>query len=155
MEKKKKTFKVSKEDLKHELKEIFTLNFDFFSSTRKTFENLAFCLATILIFVFFALMIGPKNYYTNHSDDVIQYFTISENYFLRLKNFDFSFFNLNNYFGASVYSDSYYVPIDIFTAFTYLTSLIFEFDFMFGLTELLKIFAVTMLFDYCLYLKKN
>ncbi|MCL2521785.1 MAG: YfhO family protein [Erysipelotrichales bacterium] len=131
------------------------MNFAFFDDRRKTFKRLAIVISVSLVCVFVGLIIFAGNFYNNHSDDVLQYFLISQNYFLRLRAGDFSFFNLSNYFGASIFSDAYYVPIDIFTVLTFLLAFVMDFNFAFGIIELFKIFIGTMAFAYLLHLKKS
>ena len=131
------------------------MEFAFFNDRRKTFKWLALLVSVSLLCVFVGLIVISGNFYNNHSDDVLQYFLISQNYFLRLRAGDFSFFNLSNYFGASIFSDAYYVPVDIFTAITFLLAFVMDFNFAFGITELFKIFIGTMTFAYLLHLKKS
>jgi hypothetical protein len=70
----------------------------------------------------------------------------------QIKEGTLSSFNLNNYLGASYFSDVYYIPIDIFTAITFLLSYIVPTELAFSITELIKIWAGVMVFAYYMYL---
>ena len=94
-----------------------------------------------------------NSFYNNASDDILQYYTIIVDFISGLKDGSISWFNLNNYFGASFFSDVYYIPIDIFTSITFLLSYIMPIEIGYSVTELIKIFAGVMLFAYYLNLK--
>ncbi|HOO43808.1 MAG TPA: hypothetical protein PKU69_01940, partial [Bacillota bacterium] len=94
-----------------------------------------------------------NSFYNNASDDVLQYYTIIVDFISGLKDGTISWFNLNNYFGASFFSDVYYIPIDIFTGITFGLSYLMPIEVAYSVTELIKIFFGVMLFAYYLNLK--
>ncbi len=126
---------------------------DCFSSRKKTFKLLAIIVFSILFLIQVSIMLINNSFYTNFSDDILQYYTIMTDFITSLKNGSLSWFNLNNYFGASFFSDIYYIPFDIFTTTTFLLSYLMPIDVAYSVTELIKIFAGVMVFAYYLSLK--
>ena len=124
-----------------------------FSSKKKTFKYLALFIFTILFLLEMSMMLLHNSFYNNASDDILQYYTIMVDFISSLKDGSISWFNLNNYFGASFFSDVYYIPIDLFTGITFLLSYLMPIEVAYSVTELLKIFAGVMLFAYYLSLK--
>ncbi|MCK7485884.1 MAG: hypothetical protein MZU97_10315 [Bacillus subtilis] len=67
------------------------------------------------------IILTRNSFYNNFSDDIIQYYSIIARLRpIRSRTGTLSWFNLNNYLGASFFSDVYYVPLDIFTFVTVL-----------------------------------
>ena len=130
------------------------MNFKFFESDKKTFKYLAIACGLILLFIAIFLVIYSDAFYTCMSDDVLQYFKMSEGVILKLKTGNLSFYCYNSYLGASFFADTYYVPIDIFTFFTAFLSFFMNFEIAFGLTEIFKLFLGTMMFAYFLKMRK-
>ena len=126
----------------------------FLDSTKKTIIYLAAIMFISLIIFAIFISIYSDAYFTCCSDDLLQYFKIEEDFILKLKTGNNSFYNFNNYLGASFFSDTYYVPLDIFTVFTFILSFFMNFEIAFGLTELFKLFLGTLMFAYFLYLRK-
>lgn len=124
-----------------------------FSSRKRTFQLLALIVFTTLFLLQMASILINNSFYNNSSDDVLQYYTIIVDFINSLKDGSISWFNLNNYFGASFFSDVYYIPIDIFTGTTFLLSYLMPTGLAYSVTELFKIFLGVMLFAY--YLKLN
>lgn len=125
-----------------------------FSSRKKTFKYLAIVVFTILFLLEISMILINNSFYNNASDDVLQYYTIMVDFISSLKAGTLSWFNLNNYFGASFFSDIYYIPIDIFTAITFVLSYLMPIEVAYSVTELIKIFVGVMLFAYYLSLQK-
>ena len=126
----------------------------FLKSTRKTFLYLALIMALSLIFVVILMAVYGDAYYTCCSDDLLQYFKISEDFITKIKSGNNSFYNFNNYLGASFFSDTYYVPLDIFTFITFVLSFFMNYEIAFGITEVIKLFLGTLMFGYFLKLRK-
>ena len=123
-----------------------------FSSRKKTFKFLALFVFTILFLLEIAMVLINNSFYNNASDDVLQYYTIIVDFIAGLKDGSVSWFNLNNYYGASFFSDVYYIPIDIFTTITFSLSYLIPTEVAYSVTELVKIFTGVMLFAYYLSL---
>jgi len=85
-----------------------------------------------------------NSFYNNFSDDILQYYTIMVDFVAQIKAGTLSSFNLNNYLGASYFSDVYYIPLDIFTAITFILSYIVPTELAYSITELIKIWAGVM-----------
>ncbi len=124
-----------------------------FSSKKKTFKFIALFVFTFLFLIEVGIILINNSFYNNFSDDVLQYYSIMVDFVASIKSGTISWFNLNNYFGASFFSDIYYIPLDIFTFITFLLSYIMPTEIAYSITELIKIFAGVMAFSYYLSLK--
>ncbi len=123
---------------------------EIFDSPKKTFVFLALFVFTILFFIEIAIILIRNSFYNNFSDDILQYYTITVDLIAQIKAGTMSLFNLNNYFGASFFSDVYYFPLDIFTAITFILSYVVPTELAYSMTELIKIWAGVMIFAYYL-----
>lgn len=126
----------------------------FLSSTNKTIKYLAIIMAIALIFFAILIAIYSDAYYTCCSDDLLQYFKIEEEFALKLKTGNLSFYSFSNYLGASFYADTYYIQLDFFTIISVILSFFMNFEIAFGITEMIKLFLGTLMFAYFLYLRK-
>ncbi|MDD3122825.1 MAG: YfhO family protein, partial [Candidatus Izemoplasmatales bacterium] len=126
---------------------------DVFSSKKKTFLFLAIFVFTILFVIDIAIILINNSFYNNFSDDILQYYSIMNDFIAQVKDGTISWFNLNNYLGASFFSDIYYIPIDIFTLITFLLSYVMPTEIAYSSTELIKILAGVMIFAYYLSLQ--
>ncbi|XMB71531.1 hypothetical protein RJI07_05290 [Mycoplasmatota bacterium WC30] len=124
-----------------------------FSSKKKTLKYVAIITFTILFLLEIGMILINNSFYNNASDDVLQYYTIIVDFISGLKDGSVSWFNINNYFGASFFSDIYYIPIDLFTGTTFLLSYAMPIEIAYSVTELFKIFVGVMLFAYYLSLQ--
>ena len=124
-----------------------------FASRKKTFKFTALFIFTILFLVQVSAILINNSFYTNFSDDILQYYSIMVDFVASIKDGSISFFNTNNYFGASFFSDLYYIPLDLFTFITYFLSYLMPTEIAFSITELLKIFAGVMALAYYFHLK--
>ncbi|MDY0138446.1 MAG: YfhO family protein, partial [Candidatus Izemoplasmatales bacterium] len=124
-----------------------------FSDKKKTFKFLALFIFTILFLIQVGIMIFRNSFYTNFSDDILQYYTIMVDFVASVKDGSLSLFNLNNYLGASFFSDIYYIPLDIFTLLTYVLSYLMPTEIAYSIMELFKIFIGVMAFAYYFHLK--
>ncbi len=124
-----------------------------FASKKKTFGFLALFVFTILFGIQILIILINNSFYTNFSDDLLQYYTIIVDFVQQIKDGTLSVFNLNNYLGASYFSDVYYVPLDIFTLITFLLSYVMPTNIAYSSTEFLKILAGVMTFAYYLSLQ--
>jgi hypothetical protein len=125
----------------------------FYEDKKKTLIVLAILVFTVLFGIQIAIILIRNSFYNNYSDDIIQYYAIMSDFVAQVKSGSLSWFNLNNYFGASFFSDVYYVPLDIFTFGTYLLSYVMPTELAYSSFELIKIWAGVMLFAYYLSLQ--
>ncbi len=123
-------------------------------SPKKTFTFLAVFIFSILFFIEIGIILINNSFYNNFSDDILQYYTIMVDFVAQIKAGTLSSFNLNNYLGASYFSDVYYIPLDIFTAITFIFSYIMPTELAYSVTELVKIWAGVMIFAYYLHMNK-
>ena len=136
------------------LKTSFSVFFEkTFSDKKKTFKILAIFIFTALFILEVGMILINNSFYNNASDDVLQYYTIMVDFINGLKEGTVSWFNLNNYYGASFFSDVYYIPIDLFTGITFTLSYFMPVEVAYSITELIKIFVGVMLFAYYLSLQ--
>lgn len=126
----------------------------FLDSTKKTFQYLAIMMMVALVFFAIFIAIYSDAYYTCCSDDLLQYFKIEEEFVLKLKTGNLSFYSFSNYLGASFYSDTYYIQLDFFTIIATIISFFTNFEIAFGITEMIKLISGTLMFAYFLYLRK-
>ncbi|MCK7486727.1 MAG: hypothetical protein MZU97_15365 [Bacillus subtilis] len=112
---------------------------------------IALIVFTILFGIQISIILFRNSFYNNFSDDIIQYYSIITDFIAQLKAGTLSWYNLNNYFGASFFSDVYYVPLDIFTLGTFITSFIVPTELAYSIFELVKIWAGVMVFAYYLH----
>ncbi len=138
-----------------EKSELFNLKItETFESPKKTFKFLAIFIFSILFFIEMGIILINNSFYNNFSDDILQYYTIIVDFVAQIKAGTLSSFNLNNYLGASYFSDVYYVPLDIFTAITFVLSYVMPTELAYSVTELVKIWAGVMIFAYYLHMNK-
>lgn len=124
-----------------------------FQSKKKTFGLLALGVFTILFLIQIAIILINNSFYSNFSDDILQYYPIIVDFIRQVKAGTISLFNLNNYLGASFFSDVYYIPLDIFTLITFILSYVMPIELAYSVTEFIKILAGVMIFAYYLSLK--
>ena len=122
-------------------------------SRKKTLWMLALVVLTVLFGVQILIILVRNSFYNNFSDDILQYYTIIVDFIRQLKDGSISLFNLNNYLGASIFSDIYYVPLDIFTGITFVLSFLMPTQLAYSITEFIKILAGVMVF--AIYLSKQ
>lgn len=136
------------------LQELFANYFSScFLSRRKTFKLIALFIFSALFIIQVGIILINNSFYNNFSDDILQYYTIMVDFIASIKEGTLSVFNLNNYFGASFFSDIYYIPLDIFTFITFLLSYIMPTEIAYSITELFKIFLGVMALAYYFHLK--
>ncbi|MFA5467014.1 MAG: YfhO family protein, partial [Candidatus Izemoplasmatales bacterium] len=153
MQKQKRKAPVLKVKLQKFFANLKTLIDEQFTSKKKTFRFLALFVFTILFGIEILIILINNSFYTNFSDDLLQYYTIIVDFIQQIKDGTLSVYNLNNYLGASYFSDVYYVPLDIFTFITFLLSYGMPINIAYSVTEFIKIFAGVMAFAYYLSLQ--
>jgi hypothetical protein len=79
-----------------------------------------------ILFIYQIVLLCYGTYFNSGSDDVVQYSPILVQYIQNIKNGKFGWFNFTNNFGASIWADAYYVPLDIFTLLIFLLSFIMD-----------------------------
>ncbi|MDD3842430.1 MAG: YfhO family protein, partial [Candidatus Izemoplasmatales bacterium] len=124
-----------------------------FSSPKKTIFFLGMFVFTVLFLIQITIILISNSFYNGGSDDVCQYYPMMNDFILKIKTGTLSWYNLNNYLGASFFSDTYYVPIDIFTFITFLLSYVMPIGVAISSTELIKALAGVMILAYYFYLK--
>jgi hypothetical protein len=125
-----------------------------FNKPKNTIFFTAGLISIVLLIFQLIIMIVNDSVYNNNSDDILQYYVILDGFIRSIKEGSLSFFALNNYFGASIFSNLYYVPLDIFTLVTLILSFIMPTVLAVSTTELIKIVAGVVLFGIYLALKK-
>ncbi|MFP4478204.1 MAG: YfhO family protein [Candidatus Izemoplasmatales bacterium] len=125
-----------------------------FNTRKNTIKFLTLLVFTVLFLIQISIIIFNNSIYNNGSDDILQYYVIMEGFIRSIKEGSLSFFDLNNYFGASFFSNLYYVPLDIFTLISLLLSFIMPTVIAISSTELLKIVVGVLLVAIYLSLKK-
>jgi hypothetical protein len=134
------------------IQKLETLFESIYESPKKTFVAIGLIVFTILFGIQISIIILRNSFYNNFSDDIIQYYSIITDFIRHIKDGTLSWFNLNNYFGASFFSDVYYVPLDIFTYGTFLLSYLVPTELAYSIFELVKILAGVMTFAYYLHM---
>lgn len=137
--------------IKNKIKKLF--DDKVFNSKVNTIKFIALLLFTVLFLIQIYIIIFNNSFYNNMSDDIVQYFVIMEGFIRSIKEGSVSFFDLNNYFGASIFSNLYYIPFDIFTFLTLVLSFVMPIALAISSTELIKIIAGVVLFGIYLALK--
>ena len=117
-----------------------------FSNPFKTTLYTGCLIFSILIIYFFVILVGRNNFYAAFSDDIFQYYPMMIDFVNRIKNGTLGFFNYSNYLGASIFADTYYVPLDPFTFIILLLSYIMPTEVAMSLVELLKLTLGSMAF---------
>ena len=79
--------------------------------------------AFVVLFIYQIILLSLGTYFNGNSDDVVQYSLILSQYIDKIKQGDLSFFNFNGNFGSSIFADIYYLPVDIFSLLTFLSTL--------------------------------
>jgi len=123
-----------------------------YESPKRTFVFLGVFVFTALFLIQTLIILTRNSFYNNFSDDIIQYYSIMCDFIAQIKEGTLSFFNLNNYLGASFFSDIYYIPLDVFTFITFALSYVFPTELAYSTTELIKIWAGVMIFAYYLHM---
>ena len=125
------------------------LNNKVFSSPKNTVLFATLLVLAVVLIIQLYIIIFNNSIYNNRSDDILQYYMMSEGFIRSIKEGSLSFFDLNNYFGASFFSNLYYVPLDIFTLLSFLFSFIMPTVIAISTVELLKlVFGVFLLGTY-------
>ena len=117
-----------------------------FSNPFKTTLYTGCLIFSIMIIYFIVVRFARNNFYAAFSDDIFQYYPMMIDFVNRIKNGTLGFFNYSNYLGASVFADTYYVPLDPFTFIILLLSYIIPTEIAMSLVELLKLTLGSMAF---------
>ncbi|MFW5794038.1 MAG: YfhO family protein [Bacillota bacterium] len=137
--------------IKNKIKKLF--DDKVFNTKTNTIKFVALLIFTVLFLIQIYIIIFNNSFYNNISDDIVQYFVIMEGFIRSVKEGSVSFFDLNNYFGASIFSNLYYVPLDFFTLITLIMSYVMPTALAISSTELIKILTGVVLFAIYLGLK--
>lgn len=125
-----------------------------FSSYKSTILFTAALLGLVLFLIQMYIIIFNHSVYNNNSDDILQYYMMTEGFIRSIKDGTLTFFDLNNYFGASLFSNLYYVPLDPFTFITLILSFVMPTVVAVSFTEMIKIIAGVVLLGIYMSLKK-
>jgi hypothetical protein len=151
------------------LKELYNKILSFFMSmfvkTRDFFKNRVFnqakstiifvsilLFSVLLVFQLYAIIFNDS-IYNNASDDIIQYYKMMIGFIQTVREGRLSFFDLNSYFGASFFSNLYYVPLDLFTLLGIVLSFFMPAVVAVSSVELIKIVVGVALLGIYLALK--
>lgn len=109
--------------------------------------------AFFILSIYQIILLVNGTYFNSNSDDVLQYSVILSEYVENLKCGNINFFKFNNSFGASVFADAYYVPIDVFSFLTFIFSFIMNPLLAFSCVELTKVLLGVIVF--AIFLQRN
>ena len=102
-------------------------------------------LVFVILLIYYILVITLKdNFYSAYSDDVYQYYPMMIDFIKGVKSGQWSLFSYTNYLGSSVFSDTYYVPVDHFTLIIFLLSYIVPTEIAMSIVELIKLISGMM-----------
>ncbi len=102
-------------------------------------------LVFVILLIYYVLVISLKdNFYSAYSDDVYQYYPMMIDFVKGVKSGQWSMFSYTNYLGSSVFSDTYYVPVDHFTLIIFLLSYIVPTEIAMSIVELIKLISGMM-----------
>ena len=108
-------------------------------------------LVFVILLIYYIFIITVKdNFYSAYSDDVYQYYPMMIDFVDGIKSGKWSLFSYTNYLGSSVFSDTYYVPLDHFTLIIFVLSFIVPTEIAMSIVELLKLIAGMM--SLCLFM---
>jgi len=124
-----------------------------FNNSKNTILFLMLLISAVLFLIQLYIIVFNNSVYNNNSDDILQYYVILEGFIRSIKEGSISFFDLNNYFGASLFSNLYYVPLDLFTLITLVLSYVMPTVIAVSLTEMIKIVVGVLLVSLYLNLK--
>ena len=102
--KQKKKIQLLKEKWQRITERLKTLIDDQFTSKENVQVFGAFVF-TLFFGIEILIILINNSFYTNFSDDLLQYYTIIVDFIQQIKTGTLSVFNLNNYLGASYFSD--------------------------------------------------
>lgn len=120
-----------------------------FKTKSRTFYLLFFILF-ITIFVLTAVSGALGSFFTFRTDDVIQYYPFMHNTIDKIKSGNFSFFDRSIFAGSSVFINSYYVPMDVFTLLTLFFSYFVKVESAYAFVNMLKPLSASLLLFYYL-----
>ena len=116
---------------------------NFFNKALSTNKGAVLLLLSILSIVmmgyYFFIYFARDNFYQNWSDDSLQYYPFMIDFIDSIKSGTFSMFNYKNYLGASFFSDTYYIPLDVFTLIIFLLSFVFRTEIAMSIVEIIKL----------------
>lgn len=139
---------------KNKTKDFFSNFFNkVFSSNKNAILFLGLSLFIVMAIYFIYILFGKNNFYNNWSDDSLQYYPIMCDFIADLKSGNFSFYSMENYLGASFFSDTYYIPLDFFTLIIYLLSFLMNTEIAMSIVEILKLILGSVVFSVYLSLR--
>lgn len=115
-----------------------------FSNPFKTTLYTGALVSVILLIYYIFIIFVKDNFYSAYSDDVYQYYPMMIDFVKKIKSGQLSMFSYTNYLGSSVFSDTYYVPLDHFTLLIFLLSYIVPTEIAMSIVELLKLISGMM-----------
>ena len=123
-----------------------------FSDSKKTLLFIGL-ITFFILFTYQIVLLCYGTYFNSNSDDVAQYSPILIQYINYFKQGHFSWYNFSNNSGASIFADTYYVPIDIFTLLILVLSFVIDGTIAFSIVNLSKILFGVIVFAYFLQRK--
>ena len=112
-----------------------------FSSNKKALIFLSILMASIMLVYFIVVVAFRHNFYNNWSDDAVQYYPFMCDFINKLKSGELSWYSFKNYLGSSIFSDTYYIPLDGFTLIILLFSFIMPTEIAMSIVEIIKLIA--------------
>ncbi|MBP5342544.1 YfhO family protein [bacterium] len=127
-----------KKTFKEKIKSFFE---NVFSSNKKALTFLASMLLIIMAIYFLVILIFRNNFYNNWSDDSLQYYPFMCDFIDNIKSGNFSWYSFKNYLGSSIFSDTYYIPLDGFTLAIFILSFLMNTEIAMSIIEIVKLIA--------------
>jgi len=112
-----------------------------FESDKSAIRTLVVGISVVMAVYFFYILVFNNNFYNNWSDDSLQYYPFMCDFIESIKNGSFSLYSFKNYLGASFFSDTYYIPLDIFTFIIFILSFIMNTEIAMSIVEIVKMIA--------------
>ncbi|MCR5741016.1 MAG: YfhO family protein [Gammaproteobacteria bacterium] len=135
------TVKIEKRNRFPKLKQFYK---NIFSNPFKATLYTGALLFVLMLIYFLIVVFARDNFYSAYSDDIYQYYPIMVDFIESIKTGRVGTFNYTNYLGASFFSDTYYIPLDLFTLAIFLLSYIMPTEIAMSIIEIVKLILGAM-----------
>lgn len=112
-----------------------------FSTNKKTLTFLSILLSSIMAIYFIIVVAVRHNFYNNWSDDAVQYYPFMCDFIDKIKSGELTWYSFKNYLGSSIFSDTYYIPLDGFTLIIFILSLVMPTEIAMSIVEIVKLIS--------------
>ena len=112
-----------------------------FSTNKKTLIFLSILLSSIMAIYFIIVVAVRHNFYNNWSDDAVQYYPFMCDFIDKVKSGELTWYSFKNYLGSSIFSDTYYIPLDGFTLIIFILSLAMPTEIAMSIVEIIKLIS--------------